>query len=179
MIFGWLEDGRTDRWLLVEPVFPWPALHHGRNCLREWAEAQNRARALEHTAGPRRMPWPCRTSVKEAGDAELRLWPVEPFGEPRSWGPGDHVWRPAMIELAALMQQQIACDVKLLWLGDGDIEHASNAPSLNGQTGFIGWQRGQKAPNLDRAAPSPPGELKMRIGGADLRPMAQGEEPWH
>lgn len=98
MIVGWLEEGRTDRWILLDPIYPWMALHHGRSVLRRWADGQNRERALEHTAGPRRMPWPVRSSVKDSGSVVFNVWPVEPHCRPRSWSPGDRVWRDALAE---------------------------------------------------------------------------------
>lgn len=179
MIFGWLEHGVTDRWVLVDPLFPWPALHHGRAAMRTWADHHSKARALDRTPGPRRMPWPCQTAVKEDGAAELRIWPVMPFGYPRAWTEADRVWRPAMDELGAVVAAAIGCDVTLLYQAEGlVIERATTSPDLAGR-GFIGWGRGERAPSWLDKQQEPPGDLKMRVTAADLNIMPQGDKPWH
>jgi hypothetical protein len=175
MIFGWLREGRTDRWVLIDPHFPWPALHHGREVLRNWADLQNRRRALEHSAGPRRMPHPCRTHAKEDGSAELQVWPVEMFGHPRKWTDGDDVWRPAVRELATLMQARIACEVKISWCGGVFEAQPSKVASLADQKLLIGWARGEHEP---KKLPVLEGG-KVTMGGADIRVMPQGERVWH
>lgn len=175
MIFGWLEHGRTDRWVLVDAVFPWPALHNGRNAIRAWADAQIRRRVLQQTPGPRRCPWPCKTAVKEAGAAELRIWPCEVYAKPRRWGPHDKVWRPAIMELAEHVAADIACPVHVLWMnGGGEIERATAPPGLKGR-GFVGWGKGEREPKGD------PGTFTaaMKMIGKDLRVMPQGESAWH
>ncbi len=181
MIFGWLAHGRTDRWVLIDPHFPWPALHHGRNVLRAWADDNNRRRALEHSAGPRRMSWPCRTHAKESGNAELHIWPVEMYGKPRSWTDGDDVWRQPIRDLAAHMQHVIACEVTFDWCGGTFAPEPSRVASLWDQKGFIGWKRGEHEPSqrvlLDRAEASVGG--KVSVGGNDVRIMPQGEKAWH
>jgi hypothetical protein len=176
MIFGWLRDGRTDRWVLVDPHFPWPALHHGRNVLREWADSQNRRRAIEHSAGPRRMPWPCRTHVKESGGVELHVWPVEIYGKPRRWTDGDDVWRQPLRDLAELMQLTVACEVKLDWCGGAFEPSPSKVKSLQDQAGFIGWARGEHEPRSISTGAGDGG--KVSVGGTDIRIMPQGEHAW-
>jgi hypothetical protein len=179
MIFGWLEHGVTGRWILVDPVFPWPALHNGRNALRAWADRQNRLRAIEHTPGPRRMPWPCRTAVKETGSADLRIWPVEIFGQPRQWNGTDHVWRDALHELAQAIAATIACPVGVSWPGGGPVDYAPRTvKSLEDQHGFIGWGKGEREPKLPAMDHAAAGNLKTSIGGADVRPLPQGETSW-
>jgi hypothetical protein len=176
MIFGWLEGGKTDRWVLVDPLFPWPALHHGRNALRGWADAQNKARATAHTAGPRRMPHPCKTAVKEDGSAVLNVWPCEPYGQPRAWGEHDGVWKAAIADLAAAIANAIGCPVTVAWMGAGDIERQTTTPHLKGM-GFIGWGKGEKAPRGESR--DPPKDLKISVKTADLRILPQGDAAWH
>lgn len=181
MIFGWLENGRTDRWVLVDPVFPWPALANGRAALRAWASGHNRERALSHTAGPRRCPWPCQTNVKSDGNVELRIWPVAPYARPRKWSDADRVWRPAIAELAEMMASTIACPVEVLWLGGDTIERAVTEPDLQGR-GFFGWGKGEQAPKHDDPRPPDPelaSQLRIGLGGADLNILPQGDDAWH
>lgn len=176
MIFGWLENGRTDRWVLVDAVFPWPALHNGRNAIRAWAGEINKARVLGLSAGPRRCPWPCKTAVKEDGRAELRIWPCEPYGKPRSWTARDKVWRLAIQELAEHVAADIGCPTHVLWMGGDEIERAVSPPGLKGR-GFICWGKGEREP---KDHPLTQGrELKVTIGGQDLRVLPQGEQEWH
>lgn len=175
MIFGWLEHGRTDRWVLVDPLYPWMAMHHGRNALRAWADLQNRLRACELSAGPRRMPWPCKSAVKEDGEVVLNIWPTETHGQPRHWTGRDDVWRSAIADLAAHMAQEIGCPVTVAWMGGGEVERQTTLPHLKGR-GFIGWGKGERAPPEGR---EPGNELKFSIKTADLRVLPQGEAAWH
>jgi hypothetical protein len=132
MIFGWVEYGRTDRWVLVDALYPHPALHHGREALRAWADYQAHLRETQRSAGPRRMSWPCQSAVKETGAVELRIWPCGVWGVPRTWVDDDRVWRPAMADLGACMAASgIACGVELVWMG-GAIERAVSSPGLAG-----------------------------------------------
>jgi hypothetical protein len=181
VIFGWLEHGRTDRWILVDAVFPWPSLHNGRNAIRAWADAQQKARVLKRSAGPRRCPWPCKTAVKEDGDVELRIWPCEVFGKPRSWGPHDRVWRPAIKKLAEHVAADIGCPVHVLWIGgsgDGEIERAVSPPGLRGR-GFQCWGKGEREPKGEPQPLTPDKIARMKITTADLGIMPQGEDAWH
>lgn len=175
MIFGWMEYGRTDRWVLVDPLFPWPALHHGRNALRAWADRQNRLRATGQSDGPRRMPWPCKTAVKEDGAAVLNVWPVETHGQPRHWTARDSVWRAALGDLAEHIAAEIGCPVEVAWMGGQTVERQTTTPHLKGR-GFIGWGKGERAPREARESGD---GLKFSITTADLRVLPQGESAWH
>lgn len=176
MIFGWLEYGRTDRWVLVDAVFPWPALHNGRNAIRFWADAMNKARVVHRSDGPRRCPWPCKTAVKEDGDAELRIWPCEPYGKPRAWCPDDSVWRPMITELAEHVAADIGCPVHVLWMGGSEIERAVSPPGLK-YRGFLCWGKGEREPKVAPASTIPLGKAKVTT--EDLRILPQGEDQWH
>lgn len=176
MIFGWLENARTDRWVMVDALMPWPALHNGRNAMRAWAEAQNAARALEHSPGPRRCPWPCQVPVKEDGEAELRIWPCEPYGIPRKWTPRDRVWRDALAGLAETVACGIGCPVVLMWMGGEVIEKAVQAPGLRGR-GFLCWGKGEREPSAARIRELK--ELRATMSGKDLGFMPQGDRAWH
>ena len=176
MIFGWLEHGRTDRWVLVDPLYPWMALHHGRNALRGWADRQNRLRACELSAGPRRMPWPCKSAVKEDGEVVLNVWPVETHGQPRHWTGHDDVWRAAIADLAAHMAQAINCPVTVAWMGGETVERQTTLPHLKGM-GFVGWGKGEHEPRGEMREPG--NELKISVKTADLRVLPQGDAAWH
>jgi hypothetical protein len=177
MIFGWLENGQTDRWVLVDAIFPWPALHNGRNALRSWANLQNQRRALDHTPGPRRMPWPCKAVVKDHGDAELHVWPCEIYAKPRQWCADDRVWRAQLTELAEHVAADIGCPVTLMWMGGETIERAVTSPGLAGR-GFLCWGKGERAPNFRRIKELKEQPLRAGASGADIRIMPQGEGAW-
>lgn len=145
--------------------------------MRAWAEAQNAARALHHTAGPRRCPWPCKVPVKEDGDAELRIWPCEPYGVPRSWTARDSVWRDAMADLAATVACEIGCSVVLMWMGGETIERAVQAPTLRDQPGFLCWGKGETEPKGVRRREIM--ELRAKLVAKDLGIMPQGDDAWH
>jgi hypothetical protein len=175
MIFGWLEHGRTDRWVLVDALVPWPGLHNARESIRLWAAHHNRLRALEHSEGPRRCPWPCKVQVKEDGAAELRIWPCAPYGEPREWTERDGVWRGAMTELAELVATDIACPVTLTWMGGTVIEQSVNAPGLRNR-GFLCWGKGE------REAKKPPWlsmGINVSVTAKDVGVLPQGDAAWH
>jgi hypothetical protein len=175
MIFGWLQHGRTDRWLLVDLHTPWPALHNARATLRAWADHHDKRRLVERSEGPRRCPWPCKTSVKEDGHAELRIWPCGIYGVPRRWCPADNVWRPAITELAEAMATDIGCNVEVMWMmGGGEIERALTVPGLRARRGFQCWGKGEHEPKK----PPYSGALRVRIGGNNLRILPQGEDRW-
>src|SRR5688572_1533387 len=145
--------------------------------MRAWADAMNQARVVHRSDGPRRCPWPCKTAVKEDGDAELRIWPCEPYGKPRPWTPQDNVWRPMMTELAEHVAADIGCPVTVLWMGsDGDIERAVSPPGLKGR-GFLCWGKGEREPKLPEVGSAP--ERKLNVGAMDLRILPQGEKEWH
>jgi hypothetical protein len=176
MIFGWLEHGKTDRWVLLDLHVPWPALHNSRATLRAWADHNNKLRATERTAGPRRCPWPCKTSVKEDGHAELRIWPCGVYGVPRAWLPADRVWRHAIPELTDVMATDIGCDVEVQWMmGGGDIERAVSTPGLRDRSGYWCWGKGEQAPRKR----NPLQGLRVKIASTNLRILPQGEDKWH
>jgi hypothetical protein len=176
MIFGWLEDGTTDRWVMVDAIMPWPALHNGRNAMRAWAEAQNAQRALDHTAGPRRCPWPCKVPVKEDGSVELRIWPCEPYGIPRRWTEQDNVWRDAIAGLAETVASGIKAPVDILWMGGETIERATQAPGLRGM-GFLCWGKGEREPTAARIRALK--DLRASAAGADMGIRVTTERDWH
>jgi hypothetical protein len=177
VIFGWLEHGRTDRWVLVDAIFPWPALHNGRNAIRHWADEQQRLRVVERSPGPRRCPWPCKTAVKEDGDTELRIWPCELYAKPRSWSADDRVWHPAIEELAEHVAADIGCPVTTLWMAsdDGEIVRAVSPPGLKGR-GFICWGKGEREPKVVASGAF---TAAARMTAQNLRILPQGDEAWH
>jgi hypothetical protein len=184
VIFGWREGARTERCILVDPNFPHPALHHGREMLRAWADHQDKLRSTTRTAGPVRMPWPCKTAVKEIGSAELVVWACDEFGRPRKWHFQDNGWRPHVRDLAERVASAIGCGVDVVWMGsDGVIERAVTPPGLAGR-GFIGWGKGEKEPALAKAdTEKMAAELDLEVAalrfhGKDLRILQQGVEKW-
>jgi hypothetical protein len=179
MIFGWLQHGVTDRWVLVDMLAPWMSLHNARNALREWADIQQRARALEHTAGPRRCPWPCAVHAKEDGAVELRIWPCEPYGKPRAWTPRDSVWRDPLTNLAELVALDIKCPVEMAWMTGTEIELATVAPSLSDREGFLCWGKGEREPKAHPLQDADPRKIKVTFHTTDIRLMPQGEDAWH
>jgi hypothetical protein len=179
MIFGWLQHGRTDRWVLVDMIAPWPALHNARNALRAWADYQNQRRALDHTEGPRRCSWPCAVHAKEDGSVEIRIWPCEPFGKPREWTERDLVWRAPMASLAELVASDIQSPVNLAWMNGSQIELATVAPSLRDQPGFLCWGKSQHEPKRHPLEGADPNKITIRITTADIRLMPQGDDAWH
>lgn len=152
MILGWRTatiDGRCSvgRLVLIDALFPWPALHYGRNALRDWAAAQTRARARLGDEGPSRMTFGLTTAVKEDGEVQLRVWPVGKGQTPRAWLPSDAVWREPLKELRRFVSADLACGTRLEWMpGGSTIARAETVPSLRGQSGFWGWRRGEREP---------------------------------
>lgn len=152
MILGWrygIGNGRAHQghYVLVDSLFPWPSLHHGRENLRTWREAQKALRA-RGIAGPIDAGMGLTTAVKEDGDAILRVWPVAKGMMPRRWDDKtDLMWRDALRELRRWVGHNLACGVRLEWMpGDLSIERVQTVPSLKGQRGFWGWQRGEREP---------------------------------
>lgn len=147
MMLGWRSARSVGRYVLLDPIFPWPALHHGREAMRIYATRQNKARLVNKDDGPMRMVWGLRASVKERGDAIIAVWPTDSRGGPRNWTPQDDVWKPTLAELAEFMAKDLLCDVKLKWMPGGEpFAKTLTVPSLQGVSGFYGWRKGENEP---------------------------------
>lgn len=153
MILGWRSGTSLGRWVLIDPVFPWPALGHGRAALKRWAKWHTRARGVNADEGPMLSPtrWGLTTAAAEA-DAytELRVWPVTKDGSPRPWVDRDSVWRESLAEMRRYVGQELPCGIKLLWMPSGTVIRAERAPTLLGQQGFYTWKKGERAPTERR-----------------------------
>jgi hypothetical protein len=149
--------------------------------MRIWADAQNRARALEHTEGPRRCPWPCAAHAKEDGATEVRIWPCEPYGKPRSWTPHDNVWRDPLTNLVELIALDIKTPVNMAWMNGTTIELATVAPSLRDQNrlGFVCWGKGEHEPKRNPLEGVDPSKLTVAFSTTGIRLMPQDEAAWH
>ena len=87
------------------------------------------------------------TAVKENGEFELRVWPIDKGGMPRSWLDSDLVWRDPLRELRRHVGHDLQCTGRLMWMPGGvAIEHVETVPSLADRKGFWGWQRGEREP---------------------------------
>lgn len=152
MILGWQSaplDGHCSvgRYVLVDALFPWPALHYGRNAMRDWAAMQSRRRNMLGAEGPVRVTFGLTTAVKEDGQVELRIWPVGKAQMPRDWTPADTVWREPLKELRRAVAADLACETRLEFMPGGNVvTRAQTVPSLRGVPGFWGWRRGEREP---------------------------------
>jgi len=150
-MLGWRSGTSLGRFVLIDPIFPWPALGHGRAALKRWAKWQTKARAVNGDEGPMLSPRPgmagLTTAAAEA-DAytELRVWPVTKDATPRAWGDMDGVWRETLTEMRRYVGHELPCGIKLLWMPSGRVIRAERAPSLIGQHGFYTWKKGERAP---------------------------------
>lgn len=151
MMFGWRSGNKISNIILLDPVFPWPSLHHGREALRTYAEQNTRRRLRLQDAGPWRMSWPLKAAVKESGDAVIVIWPTDDRGGPRQWWPSDDIWRRELPRLAEHVGADLACAVKLQWMpGDTPFVKIEDQPSLRDRKGFYGWRKGEHEPNETR-----------------------------
>jgi hypothetical protein len=170
VILGWRYATHLGRYVVVDTLFPWPALHHGRENLRLWVKAQKALRA-RGTEGPEYVGSGITTAVKEDGEAEMRVWPMAKGMMPRQWSPQDTVWREPLIELRRFVGRNLACTVRLNWMPGGDvIERVKTVPSLADRKGFWGWQRGEREPT-EKMTRSIAREMGAQVAGFKPRTM--------
>lgn len=138
--------------VLVDLSFPWPALHHGRNCARRWAKALKRERETRLDFGPYAVSWPMQAAVEEH-DAPvlLHIWPVQSQAEPRQWHDDalDQGWRPVIADLAHRIAAEVKCEVRVVWMPGGAPfrKFPRRPPGLEHIRGFLGWKKGQHEPD--------------------------------
>ena len=105
MILGWRSGTSLGRWVMVDPVFPWPGLGPGRAAVKHWSKWHTRQRAVDGSEGP--MLSPTRhglttAAVEADAYAELRIWPVTKEGLPRPWiDRPEGVWYREVVNLIA------------------------------------------------------------------------------
>jgi hypothetical protein len=147
MMLAWRKGNSVGRMILLDPVFPWPSLHYGRNALRAYGTRQNERRNRLGDEGPYRMPLGIRSAVKETGDAMLVVWPCDGREGPRHWTDDDSVWRTELPDLADFVAEDLMCGVVLKWMPGGEpfCREQSDA-SLRDRQGFYGWRKGEHEP---------------------------------
>lgn len=147
MMLAWRSGAKLRHIIRIDPVFPWPSLHHGRENLRAWSEEHTRRRLRYGDAGPWRLPGPLLSSVREDGDARLRVWPTDSASAPRIWTAGDDVWRPTFEQLADWVGHDLMCEVRVQFMPGGEaFVQEGTAPSLYGRPGYYGWRKGEHEP---------------------------------
>ena len=178
MILAWRynidrEAGRANqgRYVLVDTLFPWPALHYGRENIRHWKAAQAALRG-RGIPGPIDAGYGLTTAVCEDGDAVMRVWPIETPLLPRPWNDVlDQVWRDPLRELRRWIGHDLACGVRLEWMpGGGTIERVQTVPSLKNRRGYWGWRRGEREPT-EKITRSISRQLGAQIAGYQPRSM--------
>lgn len=120
------------------------------------------------------------TAVKEDGEFEMRVWPIDKRGMPRLWIDADSVWREPLQELRRYVSHNLLCLGRLLWMpGGGPIERVQTVPSLADRNGFWGWQRGEREPT-EKITRSIARELAAQLAGIKPRTIVStGQLPWH
>lgn len=148
MMLGWRKGHSVGRYVILDPVFPWPALHHGREAMRVYAQRHNAERNRLGDEGPMRMPWwGLSCAVKETGGIVINVWPAGKRGVPRHWTPQDTVWRSKLADLAHFMAADLKCEVRLAWMPGGQpFTKELTVPSLRSVPGFYGWRKGEREP---------------------------------
>lgn len=148
MMLGWRKGHSVGRYVIVDPVFPWPSLHHGREALRLYTQRQTAARNRLGDEGLMRMPaWGLKCAVKECGDITINVWPAGKRGAQREWTAADAAWRPALGDLARFIAADLKCEVRLNWMpGGAPFTKELTVPSLRNVPGFYGWRKGEKEP---------------------------------
>lgn len=162
------------RRILVETLFPWPALHHGRENIRSWLDFQRHQRK-RGLAGPARLAGGLTTAVKEDGEAIMMVWPIDKRGAPRLWNDvADSVWRDSMRELRRHVGHNLQCTVRLNWMpGGGELEHVKTVASLSERKGFWGWARGEREPT-EKITRSLNQEFALQLAGIKPRRITAG-----
>jgi hypothetical protein len=142
MLLGWRTGNSVGRYVLIDALFPWPALHYGRNAMRDWAKD-----CSKFSPGPFRMDLGLTTAVKETGQAELRVWPMGKGYMPRRWNDGDTIWREPLKEMRRFVGRELACETRLEFMpSDQEMVRAQTVASLRDRKGFWGWRRGEREP---------------------------------
>ena len=175
MMLAWRHGGSIAKnCVLIDPVFPWPALHHGREAMRVWAQWHNRQRTNVGDAGPTRLPWGLRASVKEDGDAVLSSWPSYANGTPRAWSEADSVWKSVLAELVEFVARDLLCAVSVQWMpGGSEFQRSETVASLRDRKGFWGWRKGELEPTAKLIRANMRGQLRSG------NPISTGAVPWH
>jgi hypothetical protein len=173
MMLAWRQGGHIAKnCVLLDPVFPWPALHHGREAMRLWAARQNLLRAAGD-AGPTRLMWGLLASVKEDGDAVISVWPGYSNGSPRPWSDGDNVWKPALADMVDFVGRDLLCAIDLQWMPGGiEFQRSETVASLRDRKGFWGWRKGEREPTAKLIRANMHGQFRSG------RPLATGAASW-
>lgn len=151
---------RTTHCVVLDLQFPWPGLHHGRNCARHWAAWLKKERETKGDFGPYALKWPMRVSVVDHDQpARIVVWPVQSGSRmhwvtqgalPRAWQDDDldRGWRPVVNDLAHRIAAEIKCEVRVEWMpGNKTFEKLpERSPSIAGIGGFYGWKKGEQEP---------------------------------